>query len=100
MKPIPAARHDRELIALLKQDTKPHRVLQNFGVWVTPRDALDFDSVMAYGIQSATGYDPSILRSYYEFIALASGKSGKEAVLDVDVQVPYLTSNSATEIDF
>lgn len=55
---------------------------------------------MAYGIQSATGYDPSILRSYYEFIALASGKSGKEAVLDVDVQVPYLTSNSATEIDF
>ena len=54
---------------------------------------------MAYGIQSATGYDPSILRTYYEFIALASGKSGETAVLNADVQVPYLSADSASAID-
>lgn len=99
LKPIPEARHDRELIALLKKDQQPYRLLQNFGSWLPQRDVIDFDGVMAYGIQSATGYDPSILRSYYEFVALASGKSGETAVLDADVQVPYLSANSASAID-
>ncbi len=88
LKPVPEARHDGELITLLKQDTEPYRVLQDFGVWLPQRDALDFDSVMSYGIFSATGYDPSILRSYFEF---ASGGNGKTAVLSHDVQIPYIT---------
>lgn len=99
LKPIPETRHDKELISVLKKDTKPYRLLQNFGVWVAPRDALDFDSVMAYGIFSATGYDPSILRSYYEYIARASGTTGQEAVLSQDVQVPYLTQSSGLALD-
>ena len=99
LKPIPEARHDSELILLLTKDPQPYRLLQNFGAWLPQRDGLDFDGVMAYGIQSATGYDPSILRSYYEFVALASGKSGEAAVLDADVQVPYLSADSASAID-
>ena len=99
LKPIPEARHDKEFIALLKKDQQPSRLLQNFGAWLPQRDGLDFDGVMAYGIQSATGYDPSILRTYYEFIALASGKSGETAVLNADVQVPYLSADSASAID-
>ena len=99
LKPIPETRHDKELIALLKKDTQPYRLLQNFGAWLPQRDGLDFDGVMAYGIHSATGYDPSILRTYYEFIALASGKSGETAVLNADVQVPYLSASSASAID-
>ncbi len=99
LKPIPEARHDSELILLLTKDPQPYRLLQNFGAWLPQRDGLDFDGVMAYGIQSATGYDPSILRTYYEFIALASGKSGETAVLNADVQVPYLSADSASAID-
>lgn len=86
LKPVPETRHDTELIRLVSGDD---RILQNFGVWVGERDALDFDSVMPYGIFSATGYDPSILRNYFEY---ASGGNGKKAVLSHDVQVPYITN--------
>ncbi len=90
LKPIPEARHDGELIKILKQDNEPFRVLQNFGVWVPPRDSLDFDAAMSYRIFSATGYDPSILRFYYEYIDLANGNTPGSSILTHDVQVPYL----------
>ena len=99
IKPIPESRHDMKLIKLLTSDDQPTRILQNFGVWLAPRDALDFDSVMSYGIYSATGYDPSIYKPYYEFVANAAGKKGEEAVLEQDVQVPYLSLQSEKAID-
>lgn len=91
VKLVPEARHDRELITLLKSDTQPYRTLQNFGVWLDARNALDFDSTMMYGIYSATGYDPSILRSYFEYV---SGGAGEKAVLSHDVQIPYITDGA------
>ena len=99
LQPVPETRHDKALITLLRQDKEPYRVLQNFGVWLPQRDPLDFDSVMSYGIFSATGYDPSILRRYYEVIANAAGQPGEQAMLSYDVQVPYLTSVAAGSID-
>lgn len=90
---IPEARHDKNLLALLKQDREPYRVLPNFGVWVPPRDSFDFDSAAGYGIFSATGYDPSILRSYYEFFDAANGNN-VPSILEHDVQVPYLNVDS------
>ncbi len=99
LRPVPEARHDVALIRLFRSDSQPYRVLQNFGVWLPIRDAMDFDSVMPYGVFSATGYDPSILRRYYEYVAEASGKKGKEAVLSQDVQVPYVTPASADALD-
>lgn len=87
LKPIPEIRHDKELITILKKDKEPYRTIQNFGVWIPERDALDFDSVASYGIYSATGYDPSILRAYFEF---ASGGEGAKSVLSHDVQIPYI----------
>jgi hypothetical protein len=100
LRPVPEVRHDAELIKILSQDPQPYRVLQNFGVWLPQRDALDFDSSMSYGIYSATGYDPSILRNYYEYVAMASGTTGDKAVLNQDVQVPYLTPQAADQLDF
>ena len=90
LKPIPETRHDPELIKTLNQDNEPFRVLPNFGVWVQPRDSLDFDAAMPQRIFSATGYDPSILRSYYEYIDLANGNAPGSSILNHDVQVPYL----------
>lgn len=100
MHPVPEARHEAGLIGVLTGDKEPYRVLQNFGVWVEARDALDFDSVMPYGIFSATGYSPSILRPYYEYIARATGASGEKAMLSHDVQVPYLVPAQAETLDF
>ena len=99
VKPIPEIRHDPELIRLFTQETQPYRLLQNFGVWLPQRDVLDPDSVMSYGIYSATGYDPSILRSYYNFIAESTGQEGSDAVRITDVQVPYVNSGSAHTLD-
>lgn len=103
LKSIPEARHDGELIKLLSppmcrasftSGVVPvdclYRVLPNFGVWVPPRDSFDFDSSMNYRIFNTTGYDPSILRSYYEFIDIANGNKPGASILTHDVQVPYL----------
>ncbi|OGG30767.1 hypothetical protein A2973_01855 [Candidatus Gottesmanbacteria bacterium RIFCSPLOWO2_01_FULL_49_10] len=98
LRPTPEMRHDRELVKILTRDKEPYRSLQNFGVWVPPRDALDFDATMQYRIYSATGYDPSILRSYYAFIDAANGATAP-SILDHDVQVPYLNVFS-TATDF
>jgi hypothetical protein len=93
--PLPETIHDKPLVATFQSasslDTTggPYRLLQNFGVWVSARDSLDFDSVASYGIYSVTGYDPSILRNYYEFIDAASGNA-EPSILSEDVQVPYL----------
>ena len=93
LKPIPEARHETELISLLQSDATLSRILPNYGVWLSQRDALDFDATMTYGIASATGYDPSILRSYYEFVD-ALNKSARPSVVDHDVQVPYMNMRS------
>ncbi len=90
---IPERRHDATLVSYLKQDVAPYRLLQNFGVWLPQRDVLDFDGVMAYDLQSATGYDPSILKSYYDFVE-ALNKSTRSSLVDHDVQVPYMDVTS------
>lgn len=100
LQPYPEARHDKELISKLTGDIQPYRLLQNFGVWLPARDALDFDSVMSYGIYSVTGYTPAILKPYYEYIARSVGYRGEQAMLSHDVQVPYLGVASAGVIDF
>lgn len=98
-RPIPETRHDEGLIATLKEDREPYRTLQNFGVWLPQRDVLDFDSTMSYGIHSATGYDPSILRPYYDYFATSLGMTGADLVTKQDVQVPYLTPSAGEAID-
>lgn len=99
LKPVPSARHDKELITVLQSDTEPYRLLQNYGAWLPQRDAMDFDSGLSYGVYSATGYDPSILRPYFEYVAHSAGGSGERAVLSHDIQVPYLTPEAAEGID-
>lgn len=96
---VPQDAPDTALVTLLKRDPQPYRVLQNYGVWLPQRDALDFDATMPMGIYSATGYDPSIYRPYFEYIASASGQTGQQAVLATDVQVPYLSPQGAEALD-
>lgn len=89
LRPVPGTAHDPKLVRVLKQEKQPVRLLQNFGVWVQPRDALDFDATPIYGISSVTGYDPSILADYYAF-ADAVNRAPAPSILSHDVQIPYL----------
>ncbi len=91
LRPVPETREDKELIAILKKDTQPYRLLQNFGTWIPQRDGLDFDATMSMRIFSANGYNPSMLRSYYDFIDTAAGNK-ESSILSTDVQVPYFQS--------
>lgn len=100
LKPVPETREDTALIRILQSNKEPSRVLQDFGVWLPQRDGLEFDAVMPKGIFSATGYDTSILRSYFEYVSNATGKKGSEAILSHDVQVPYLTPEASDALDF
>ncbi|MBI4065023.1 YfhO family protein [Candidatus Gottesmanbacteria bacterium] len=106
LRPVPETRHDAALIQLLSpprcgtsftsgvvEDDCLYRLLQNFGVWISQRDALEFDETMSKRIFSATGYDVAILKSYYEFIDAAAGNRGS-SILEQDVQVPYITQFS------
>jgi hypothetical protein len=98
VKLVPGSQHDQALVTKITKDKKPYRTLQNFGVGVAPRDALDFDAVMVYRIFSATGYDPSILKDYYDFVDLGAGNPDP-SVLNHDVQVPLMDIFSPA-IDF
>lgn len=79
---------------MLKADTSLYRILPNFGVWLPERENLDFESSLTYRIFSATGYDPSILRNYYDFVDAAGGHE-TSSILEHNVQVPYLRIPSA-----
>ncbi len=91
---VPVKRHDPVLLTMLTSDTQLFRFLPNFGVWVSPRDALDFDAAASYRIFSTTGYDPSILGNYYEFTDAVNAAT-ETSILQHDVQVPYLSVASA-----
>ncbi|MBI4066262.1 YfhO family protein [Candidatus Gottesmanbacteria bacterium] len=89
LKPDPATRHNTELVTYLQKNLELGRILPNFNVGMGTRDALDFDAAMGYRMYSASGYDPAILRNYYEFAAAAAGIE-KPDVQTSDVQIPYL----------
>lgn len=96
---IPGSRHDNALISLLQKGSQPYRTLENFGAWILPRDSLDFSSLQTYKIFGASGYDPAIMRSYYEYIARKLGKNGRDLMQQHDVQIPYLSPYDALLLD-
>jgi hypothetical protein len=89
LKPLPETGYDREIIRAVKDTTVPYRFLPNFGVWINQRDAFDADAAMVNGVYSATGYDPSILTNYYNFID-AANRNSQTSILEHNVQIPYL----------
>ncbi len=89
LRPDPATRHNPELVSYLQKNAGLTRILPNFNVGMGTRDALDFDAAMGYRFMSASGYDPAILRNYYEFAAAVAGIENPD-VQQTDVQIPYL----------
>ena len=89
LRPDPVTRHNQELVSYLQKNVGLARILPNFNVGMGTRDALDFDAAMGYRMYSASGYDPAILRNYYEFAAAVAGIENPD-VQQTDVQIPYL----------
>jgi hypothetical protein len=89
----PETRHDAKLVNILTAEPELVRYLPNFSVATAPRDSLDFDAAMSYRIYSVSGYDPSILRNYYEFIAAVNQVQGID-IQQNDVQIPPMMMNT------
>lgn len=98
LKEDPSIRHNQALVSTLTRQKELVRLLPNFNVGIGTRDALDFDAPMGHRLYSASGYDPSILRKYYEFIAAANGIKDPD-VQQNDVQIPPLNLQSRA-VDF
>jgi hypothetical protein len=90
LKPVPETRIDPKLVTYLQKDTILNRWLPNFGVWIQPRDSLDFPASMQYKIFSASGYDVAVPRNYYEFADVIDTKPYDNNILETDVQIPVL----------
>lgn len=97
-KPFPVSQFDQRLVNIIEKQNDLVRVLPNFNWGERPRLALDFQSSLYYPYFSATGYDPQMLKNYYEFIDAMSGNE-KSSITSLDVQIPYIP-NSSPWIDF
>ncbi len=96
---VPEDRHDPYLVSQLQpKNDELFRYLPNFGVWLEPRNSMDPDAAMMYGHFDSTGYDPSILKSYYQFVDASLGNA-TPSILQHDVQVPYMNLGSSS-VDF
>lgn len=89
LKELPTVRHEPYVLEQLQKDFDLVRYVPNFNQGAVPRDVLDFAAPSYYGVYSVTGYDPSMLRNYFEFISAMNGMS-EPSIRDYDVQVPYL----------
>ncbi len=88
IKPLPELTYDSTIRSL-----KNGRILPNYANWIQERNAFDFDAGIVYGVESATGYDPSMLSNYYDFIDASNG-SETSSILSHNVQIPYVDMTS------
>ncbi|MCL5797831.1 MAG: YfhO family protein [Patescibacteria group bacterium] len=95
---IPEIKYDQNLVKTLKSTTQITRFLPDFGVISPTEKLLNFNSAEEYAIQSTTGYDPMILRNYFDFIDIANGNRSSSQEY-YNVEVPPLSPYSPA-LDF
>jgi hypothetical protein len=74
------------------------RFLPNYNMAERPHLALEFQTAAFYRYFSATGYDPQMVKSFYEFSDAVNGVSDP-SIVSIDNQPPYL-DNYSNWIDF
>jgi len=90
---LPEQEHDGALVAFFQQDKDLFRILPNYSCSIEPRSVLKFDEPAVNGIFSATGYDPTMYRPYYDFIDASNG-SREPGFPNNDIQAPYVHPDS------
>ena len=90
---LPEKKHDKELIEVLKNTQDYSRLLPNFSVVSPVLNIWDFNSSIKYKLQSTGGYDPMILRSYYNFIEKINN-SHQSMIPYYNVEVPPIDTRS------
>lgn len=97
---IPDVSFDLSLIEKLKGSESLTRVFMDYRVAAPLHEQLEFNAASKYGIYSAGGYDPVILKNYYQFINSINRSTDLASVLSqYNIEIPPANQNSSS-IDF
>ncbi|MBI5123149.1 YfhO family protein, partial [Candidatus Roizmanbacteria bacterium] len=91
---LPEKKYDENLIKILPHSPEEPRLLPNFNVVSPVLDSFDFNAVLKFHIPTTSGYDPMILRPYYEFIERLN-KSNQSMIPYYNVEIPPVDTKSA-----
>lgn len=83
----PSVTNDKSIIRQIKTDLGHSRILPAFRVISPILNRFDFNSSMLNGFESTSGYDPVILKNYYEFIDASNG-SKTSSLTFYNVEIP------------
>lgn len=84
---IPEQKHDRSMINKINKNPTKGRVLLGFRVISPLLNRFDMNSSMLYRFESTSGYDPVILKSYYDFIDSGAGNNSSSLPF-YNVEIP------------
>jgi hypothetical protein len=83
----PEKTFDKELISIFRKDETLFRVLPDYPVISYVRKDLDFEAFSNYEVQSSSGYNPLILKNYYDFIDILNN-SANSSIFQYNVEIP------------
>lgn len=84
---VPTDGFDQTLVNILTKDRDGFRILPAVRVISNVRRDLDFEAATYYGLHSTGGYNPIILKNYYDFIDRLN-KNPHSSVPFINVEVP------------
>lgn len=90
---LPEKKYDQQLISFLQEKLKGERFLPLYRVTSPLLGQLDLNAPMKYKIETTSGYDPVILRDYYNFIDNIN-KSSHSSLPLYNVEIPPISGNS------
>ncbi len=84
---IPDRRNDAQLISYLQKNLKGERLLPLYRVTSPVLNYLDLNAPLKYKLATTSGYDPVILKNYYDFIDTLNG-SKASSISYYNVEIP------------
>lgn len=92
---VPMQKHDPSIINKISKSERRGRILPAFRVISPILDRFDINASMLYRFQSTSGYDPVILKNYYDFIDSANGNNVSSLPL-YNVEIPPINLGKKT----
>ncbi|OGG13449.1 hypothetical protein A2773_00380 [Candidatus Gottesmanbacteria bacterium RIFCSPHIGHO2_01_FULL_39_10] len=89
---IPDKKYDAQLISYLQKNLKGERLLPLYRVISPILSDMDLNAPLKYEIETTSGYDPVILKKYYDFVDTNNG-SPQSSLLYYNVEIPPIRTD-------
>ena len=94
---LPVQKHNKSIISQINKISGTGRLLPAFRVISSILDRFDLNASMLYRFESISGYDPLILKNYYDFIDSSNGNKISSLPL-YNVEIPPIDLNKKTSL--